>query len=367
MLQKSITKVIAGQGGSYGLKGVLLCTSWLYKLGLKTKQTFDNVLWYKSPKVSVPVVCIGNIIAGGSGKTPLLQRIISDLKECSPESVAVVSRGYKGEYNKKIGVLHLNGERELTSQACGDEAYMLYKKFPRHAFFVGKNRYNGAKQAVCNGAKLILLDDGMQNTTLFHDLKIVVLHADRLLGGQGVQRGFFLPRGSLRDFPSSLKKAHYVVVNHAYNKEQIEAVAKALKTFVSCPIIYSQMRVRGYFDERGEVTLPQGSRIGVFCGLGSPSTFVDGLKREGMDVAKHWFLSDHQAPSVDALDKFILRAKAMGCKTIVCTEKDWVKLIKKEGYALPICRVKSDLSIVSGINEYEELLEVIQELMRERI
>ncbi len=366
MLHDTITKVISGQGGGRTLKAALLCTSWAYKVGLKTKQTLDSVLWYKSPKVNAVVVCIGNIIAGGSGKTPFLQRLMTDLKKIPRESVAVVSRGYKGQYSKTKDVLHLNHEPYLKPRECGDEAYMMYKKFPESLFFVSKNRFLGANRAVCRGASLILLDDGMQNTTLFHNLKVVVLHADKLLGGLGLEEGFFLPRGALRDFPSSLKKADYIVVNHVRDDKHIEKIEARLKNFVTCPIIYTRMKSQGYFDEKGKVDLEEGARVGVFCGVGSPETFLQSVKDTGLDIATSLCLSDHEKPSQEVLEKFIMRAKTRGCKGLVCSEKDWVKLIKKEGYALPLCYVKSELDVVKGVNGYSELLVNIEELVRER-
>ncbi|PCI76625.1 tetraacyldisaccharide 4'-kinase [Candidatus Aerophobetes bacterium] len=367
MLQKSITKVIAGQGGSYGLKSALLCSSWFFQFGVKTKQFFDSTSFQKPSRVDAPVVCIGNIIAGGSGKTPFLQRMLTDLKTISPEHIAVVSRGYKGQYNKAADVLHLNKERDLTAQLCGDESYMLYKNFPSHGFFVSKNRYKGALRAVCRGAKLVFLDDGMQNNTLFQDMRVVVLHAERLFGGEGVQKGFFLPRGPLRDFPSSLKKANFIVVNHACSEEKIERANKALEHYSTCPIIYTQMVKQGFFDESGRVEMAANSRIGVFCGLGSPKSFIDCLKEEGLDIATSWFLQDHEKANVEALDQFALKAKTMGCKFLVCTEKDWVKLIKREGYALPLCFIKSELAIVRGQDAYATLLNSVKTLVKERV
>lgn len=359
MLQKSIARVVSGHGGGYGLKSALLCASWLYQAGVRGKQFLDYALLKRPAKVNARVVCIGNIIAGGSGKTPFLERLLKDM-DVSLEQVAVISRGYKGRYASQIEVLHLNKEPELTAQLCGDESYMLYKKFPVAGFFVSKNRYKAAAKAVCSGAKLVFLDDGLQHRSLFQDVKVVVLHADKLFGGKGVEKGFFLPRGPLRDFPSRLKRADFVVVNHAGQVQVQERVKAALKRFVSCPIIYTSMGVRGFFDQQGEVQVAAKTRVGVFCGLGSPDSFVELLEEKGLDVATTWKLGDHEKPSEMDLVAFANKAKAVGCEKLICTEKDWVKLIKKEGYALPICFMSAEMEITGGSSAYQTLLSSVQ-------
>lgn len=365
MLQKAIEKVITGQGGGQALKVALLCSSWLYKTGVKAKQVIDDTLWYKSPKVEVPVVCIGNIIAGGSGKTPLIQKLVGDLKGVARESIGVLSRGYKGSFSNERDVLCLNTEVKLTAKQCGDEAFMLYKNLPGCQVVVGKNRYRGAKYALCRGANLILLDDGMQNRTLFHDVKVAVLHADKLLGGQGLGEGFFLPRGLLRDFPSSLSKASYIVVNHVRDGAHIEEIEAKLKGLSSAPIVYTKMVQRGFYDDQGSLNLEKGARIGLFCGLGSPETFKESLAQE-MDVAATLFLADHETPTDIALERFVAGAKTRGCSYVVCSEKDWVKLSRKEGYALPLAYVKSELDVVKGNDNYTNLLQSIEALVTER-
>ena len=207
-----ISDVIEGKRNGTFIKGALYAMSGLFEAGVNLRNFAFDQRWLKEKKVEAPVISIGNIVAGGTGKTALIQRLTKDLS--SSGQVSILSRGYRSIVEKKGKSIALFESSQTTPEICGDEPYLLFKTLPEAILFVGKDRVLNAKQAVYHNTDWILLDDGMQYRSLHRDIEIVMLHADDIYG-----KGFFLPRGYLRDSPKRLQSADAIIINHIKNKE----------------------------------------------------------------------------------------------------------------------------------------------------
>ena len=206
-LQNYVQDIIEERRKAPLAKGVLLALSKFYRTGVSLRNHAYDQLWLKTFKSPLPVISVGNIVAGGTGKTPLIRLL---LQELTPEcGVALLTRGYRSQIEKSGEVVNLAASPS-TPEMCGDEPFWLSSLFPKTAVWVGKNRVLSAQKAFEEGAECLLLDDGMQYRRLHRDIDIVVMDAQDLFG-----KNHYLPRGYLRDSRKRLFGADLIVVNHA--------------------------------------------------------------------------------------------------------------------------------------------------------
>jgi len=238
----------------------------------------------KSNKIGVPVICIGNLVAGGSGKTPMVLHLLKLLKKrCL--NIHVVSRGYGGNLKGPIKV-----EKEKhTFDQVGDEALLIAKE---NNIWISKNKYAGVFAATLNGADLIILDDGLQNNSIKKDLNIVVVD-----GEFGFGNGLILPAGPLREpYKQRLKKSDILILlnNDKYN------IQKKINKYI--PIIKGKSFIKNYKNLIKK-------KLVVFSGIGRPEKFLNSLKKKNLNILKFFSFPDHYAYSKNDLNKIINYSK----------------------------------------------------------
>jgi tetraacyldisaccharide 4'-kinase len=334
-LESYVLDIIEGKRrGKFLLKAL----SYLYQAGVRLRNQAYDLGLLAAHDAGLPVISVGNIVAGGTGKTPFVKFLAEKLS--SEFRVAILSRGYRSAIEKTDQNLLITPETEVS--ACGDEPYWLARALPHVQVWVGKNRLESAKLAQQKGAEVLLMDDGMQHRQLKRDFEIVLVDGEDPFG-----KGFFLPRGLLRDAPHRLRQADCVIAI-----DPSEEIEEQLRAFTEAPIIHAR-RV-------SELSL-KGKKVAVFCAIGNPQRFLKSIREAGGTIAATFFKPDHDPFTAEELRAF---AKESGAEALICTEKDHVKLPADFSCAIPVIPFPSHLEIVDSTRAWEQLLNKIQSKIR---
>ncbi len=245
--------------------------SVLYRLGLRHRI-----------KVAVPVVVVGNLTVGGTGKTPLVAWLSSHLAACGLR-VGIVSRGYGGRAREVTRVTVHSRASEV-----GDEPLLLARRAAA-TVFVGKDRVAAAQAAVKDGADIIITDDGLQHLALVRQCEIVVIDGQR-----GFGNGSLLPRGPLRESPRRLRRVNAVVING-----DLKATGFKLPSLVKRTHFVMHMRPGDVLPVAGRGVLRslssfRGAGVHAVAAIGNPQRFFDMLRNSGLTVYEHP-MPDHHA------------------------------------------------------------------------
>jgi tetraacyldisaccharide 4'-kinase len=273
--------------------------------------------------VEVPVVSVGNLSAGGTGKTPLTLFLAEGLESAGWRN-AVLSRGYGGRRD----VDPMSVEADSNPRQTGDEPLLMARRLGRHRVVVGRKRHAAALRALSQRPDLrcLLLDDGFQHRALHRDLDLLVLDGVRRWGD-----GRMLPLGDLREPVESLARAHALVVTRAARvpaRSEIEAWWALHGS--GGPIFWVDFVLGGLHrwdtDASGSLPLAGQGPAFAWCGLGNPEAFYADLLLAGQPWAGTHSFPDHRGPSPADLRRLQALARAAGAGWMVCTEKDAVKL-----------------------------------------
>ena len=292
-------------GESSGVS-VLQPLSWLYGAAVSVRRKAYEHRWVGSCSVGRPVIVIGNLTVGGTGKTPLTIWLAQQLRERGYE-VGLVSRGYGRERGDLRAVTP-----DSRWQEVGDEPLLLH----RHSgcmTVVASDRVAGARQLVARGARVTLSDDGLQHLRMARDCEIVVIDSARGLGN-----GRVLPAGPLRESAARVRAADVLVVNGGAEGEPVRGIPPELAAAaLRMRLVASEARQVGGAGQVQPLDAFRGRPVHAVAGIGNPQRFFADLRGRGLTIIEHPF-PDHHALSAADLhfdDGF----------PVLMTEKDAVK------------------------------------------
>jgi tetraacyldisaccharide 4'-kinase len=257
----------------------------------------------KKRKVSIPVICVGNIYLGGTGKTPLSIEIVKILEKLNKKT-AIIKKSYKD---------HEDEFKLISSNQV--------------ALFKDPSRYNGINEAIKQKFDCVVLDDGFQDFSISKNLNILCFNERQLIGN-----GMTLPSGPLRESLSSLKKCQIVVINGNVNIE-FEKKIKNISNNIS--IYYSK-----YVPDNIESF--KNKNLLAFAGIGNPENFFYLLENNNLKIKKKISFSDHYKYSLKELNKLIYFALNNGLQ-LITTEKDYFRISHFQLPQIEYLKVKLDI------------------------
>jgi len=296
-----------------------------YRLGLSVDQ---RIRIGKRRRLPVFVVSVGNLVVGGTGKTPFTLWLAETLREAGL-SVAVLSRGYGRQSDDVARVAPVSEDWEGTARVFGDEPALLARRLPSVPVWVGRDRFAAGERAIeQDGPSVLILDDGFQHLSLHRDLDVVLLDAEHPYGN-----GRLLPLGPLREPIPHLSRAGALVLTRAKNETAVAGMrAMWKKDFPDKPVFACSHKLTGIARGVGSPPLPatelSGKSAVVFAGIARPESFFESLRAldTGLHLAELMAFPDHHAYTEEDGDRLLDRMRRHGAHFLVTTEKDWVRL-----------------------------------------
>mgnify|MGYP000150213730 CR=1 FL=1 len=273
-----------------------------------------------SRKLPIPVISVGNLTVGGTGKTPTAI-YLAKFFQSHGKRVAILSRGYKGRAAKKINVVSDGEKIILGANEAGDEPFLLAEKLSGVPILTGKDRGLLGEYAWRNfSTEVVILDDGFQHLKVQKDVDIVLIDGQNPFGN-----GYLIPRGSLREPPEQLKRAQLILVTKLEREEDNEKVKKIISPYTySTPIFFAYYIPVMLEDlkkrEKFSLDYLQGKKVVALAGIAKPESFSSLLTRLGAEVVKTMFFPDHYRYQPKDLNNW------KGDLPIITTKKDAVKL-----------------------------------------
>lgn len=334
-IRKTLKKNIFG-------KYFLLFLSLLYGMTMQIREYLYKKGVLKSDKINIPVICVGNLSTGGTGKTPAILTLADMLLKNGKKPV-ILTRGYKREVDKKNSVTIIDKYETINKSECGDEPLMIFHALEgKVPVLVCANRYvSGTVAEYQLGADIAIMDDGFQHLRLKRDADIVLINATSPFTSDHL-----LPYGNLREAPSALKRATVVIITHCelVNREQINALRSIIKNYTSAPVLESTHKAKAFLNANEEkeydIDFLKGESVSVISAIGNPGSFVNNLKALGLNIKQCWRYPDHHIYTGYELLSAKNTARGM---PIITTLKDysrfpdnWKDLIGTNVYILKI-------------------------------
>lgn len=313
----------------------------------------------------VPVISVGNITVGGTGKTPMV-RYICDILNTDGYHTAVLSRGYKAENNKTSCIVSRLGTIDVSPTISGDEAWLLAKSLPQSDVIIGRSRATSAALATSSlGANRLVLDDGFQHRQLARDLDILLIDASNPFGF-----GYVLPRGLLREPLTGLSRADMIMITKVDQvpENELLQLRRQLKQYVPhTPIGEAIHKPTTMYTLDEWMNGKEGQQVKAYVtdpimtvtGIGNPESFEMTLTSLGYRSVHCMAYEDHYNFTNDDLVDIWSMAFAKGAKAIVITEKDAVKFSQLPAitdFNIPIYVLAIGIECIEGEDQLRTLI-----------
>ena len=326
--------------------------SAIYGVAVRTRNLLYRLGVPASHKIGAPVISVGNLTTGGTGKTPLVEWIATELAQ-SNRRVCVLTRGYERQTSGRVIVS--DGDQVLADvKESGDEASLLAEHLSgKAAVICDANRVAAAHWAIENfGSDVFVLDDGFQHRRIARNLNIVTIDATNPWGN-----GRLLPAGTLREPPGSLARADCILITRSDQSDRVAELESELRKVRSdVRIFLSRMKLTGFRslaeDERME-TEPA-SQIAALCGVANPESFFTLLRKVGFELTETQAFGDHHDYTQADIDRIVREARAHGAQALITTAKDAVK-VRSLSFALT-CYVAEIAIDIDQKDQFRELI-----------
>ncbi|MDH7515306.1 MAG: tetraacyldisaccharide 4'-kinase [Bacteroidota bacterium] len=296
----------------------------LYRCGVALRNSAYDIGLFRTHRILVPVVSVGNIAVGGTGKTPLAVEIASRFLARGIRT-AYITRGY-GRSTRGTVIVSDGSGNTLTAREGGDEPVLAAGRLSSLVVIADEMRVRGCRIAVERfQAKLLVLDDAFQHRACARDADIVAVDAER-----DPFRDRLFPAGRLREPVASLRRADAVVLTKCRDMDTAHSLAERLSFFAGIPVFCSRFEPEDIRLLRSSHALPvsdlEERRLFSFCGIASPAAFLRTLADMGVHVVAHREFPDHYPYTARDVTALLSSVRTAGAEGFITTEKDAVRL-----------------------------------------
>lgn len=340
--------------------GVAQSRIWMYK---------NAVLRYHT--LGCQVISVGNLTAGGTGKTPVVETFARALTQ-NGRNVAILSRGYKKKkkpFSERLKAkIRRNAEKEVVadgvvsdgttlrmdSESSGDEPFMLARNLKTVPVIVGSNRVRSGRHAIRHfNTDTIILDDGFQHLKLKQHVRIVLVDSTNPFSN-----GYTLPRGLLREPVKNIRRADYIFITKSKGDGSPE-LRKTLRALNAHAEITECRHAAKYYQhirsgERMDLDSLKEKRIFALSGIARPLGFQQELERQGAEVIVHRTFTDHHRYTRKELSEFFMAAIQNGADAVVTTEKDAVRIPNDIDLEIPVLFLRVEIEMLSGEKNFHD-------------
>lgn len=330
----------------------LSAMAWGYGRALRFRDALYSAGLLRSRRLACPVIAIGNLTLGGTGKTPAVELAARTLQESGVEP-GIVSRGY-GRSTAGVRVAADRGGILCDPRSAGDEPFLLARRVPGVPVVVGENRFEAGKLCVERfGVRALVLDDAFQHRTLHKDLEVVLINGRAPWGN-----GRLFPRGPLREPLTALSRAHLVIVTRPpdFGVAVDEIFATIRRHNAGAPLVLADVEpVECWEAQSARLLSPEalaGRRLLAFAGIAYPEGFSGTLAGLGATVTGFRKFADHHWYEQRDLDLLAEHARRSGAEGLVTTEKDWVRLLALPLPSIPLWVLGVRLILTRGREQW---------------
>lgn len=347
---KALLALLKGVSKIYG--AVVWLRMWFFRIGVLRR-------W----PLGCQVISVGNVTAGGTGKTPVVEIFARELTK-QGRKVAILSRGYRRKEKPFLQRLFSDtiepplvvsdGRRVLLdSETGGDEPYMLASNLPGVVVLVDRNRVKSGRYAIRKfGCDTLVLDDGFQYQRLKHSHDIVLVDKTNPFGN-----GHLLPRGVLREGIQNLRRADFIFLTKSDgDSEALRARIRRLNhhaEIIECR--HAPKRLRNVYAQGGrDLAWLKGKKVLALSGIAVPQSFEGFLRNYGAELIECVRYADHHRYATQEVINVVNRAADLGCDALVTTEKDAVRFPKLSSTAVPVYYLRIEIEILRGAENFHD-------------
>ncbi len=327
--------------------------SRLYKILIWLRNLLYDKKWVKIFSFEKPIISIGNLSTGGTGKTPLVIYLSEYLKKIGKKP-GIISRGY-GRSSTGLKIVHDGKNLLIDVHDAGDEPFLIAKILNNVPIIVSENKSLGIKHLIdLYNIDVIIMDDGFQHRKVDRNLDIVTISSN---DDQSHYR--HLPLGKLREPLKNIDRSNIVLYTKTNNYEFPEVHSKIKNFFSGKYFSAIHKETIMIYDSTGyHKSLTPNDKLFAFCGIADPKSFFNSLSSLELKLGGKRVFKDHQNYTTNILDHLSAQINASGCKSIITTEKDWVKLPEYFLYKFKIYIIKIEIKV----EKEKELISMVQKI-----